>query len=150
VRVSPDVPVDVRMVGPRMEVANHGDETVTICNSDEGACRGREVGPGDRVLLVDERLHWVGGPDTVPPGVDEGDPSPQKVFDVDIPFEYGEQAGTIRGRLDYVGGRTWFSRYGEYALLVGAVLVMFAVFVVDARRRRRASDATPADEAGES
>lgn len=87
----------------------------------------------------DHRTHWMGGA-TLPPGVDDGDPARQKVNDWRIDFQYGGRDGSITGRLDYVGGRTFLARYGEYGLTGAAVLAMLVVFFVDARRRRRASD----------
>ncbi|MCW2928152.1 MAG: hypothetical protein JWM86_2120 [Thermoleophilia bacterium] len=85
----------------------------------------------------DHRVHWMGG-SGLPPGVDEGDPSPQRVYDGEVRLRYDVTEGVVRTRLTYVGGRTWIARYGEYALTSGAVLAMLIAFVVDARRRRRA------------
>lgn len=93
----------------------------------------------------DHRVHWM-GKDLLPPGIDENDPSVQKVFDGEVRFRYGDTDGVVRTRLDYVGGRSWLQRYGEYLLMGGAVAAMLAVFVVDARRRRRRAAAGPAVE----
>jgi hypothetical protein len=143
-----DAPIRARIVDDRLVVENTGDSTVTICSDDDGACEGREIRSGDTARIVDERLHWIS--DSLPPGVDASDPDPQKVFDVDIPYRSGEVDGKIRARLDYVGGRTWVRRYGEYGLLGLAVLVMLVVFAVDASRRRRAaSDELAAEAAGD-
>lgn len=132
--------IDVRSDGERLVVENEGDEEFRLCRDDDepGACTGRRVGPGDTRRIDDARLHWVGGEANLPPGVDAGDPSPQRVFDVELDYRQGPAGGQIRARLEYVGGRSWLQRYGEYALLVAAVLVMLVVFLVDARRRRRA------------
>lgn len=84
----------------------------------------------------DHRVHWMGG-DTLPPGVDVDDPDPQHVFDGRVEFRYGDSDGFVRTRLEYVGGQTWLQRYGEYTLMVAAIIVMLGVFTLDARRRRR-------------
>lgn len=85
----------------------------------------------------DHRVHWMGG-DRLPPGVDEGDPRPQLVNEATVRFRYGGTPGAVHVRLEYVGGRTWLERYGEYALTATAVVLMLGAFVIDARRRRRA------------
>lgn len=85
----------------------------------------------------DHRVHWMGGEDVLPPNVDETDPEPQRVFDGRVEFRYGDTDGFVRTRLEYVGGRTWLQRYGEYALTGAAVVFMLGFFAFDARRRRR-------------
>jgi hypothetical protein len=148
------LPVEVEIRGDRMRVVNDGDELLVICNGAEGACVGREVRGGDTALVQEERLHWQGGEDTLPKGVDVNDSAAQQVVDVEIPIRYGDRDGTIEAHIDYVGGQSWLQRYGEYALVALAVLVMLGVFVVDARRRRadigprgRDADASAADSA---
>lgn len=84
----------------------------------------------------DHRVHWMGGDHVLPPNVDERDPEPQKVFDGRVDFRYGDTVGFVRTRLEYVGGRSWLQRYGEYALIGTGVAFMLAFFTVDARRRR--------------
>jgi hypothetical protein len=74
-----------------------------------------------------------------PPGVDQGDPSPQKVFDSQIRFRYGDTDGVVDVRLDYVGGSGWLLRHGEQLLVGGGIVAMLVVFGLDARRRRRVS-----------
>ena len=85
----------------------------------------------------DHRTHWMGGKQ-LPPGVDASNPDPQKVNDFQIDMRYGDTPVVVKGRLEYVGGRTWLQKYGEYLLVIGGILAMLVVFVVDARRRRRA------------
>ncbi len=89
----------------------------------------------------DHRVHWMGG-STLPPNVDTSDSSPQKVFDGEVTFRYGDTDGVVRARLEYVGGQSALEKYGEYALVGIAVLAMLVVFAVDARRRRRRAPAT--------
>jgi hypothetical protein len=83
----------------------------------------------------DHRVHWMGA--SLPPNVDAGDPSPQRVFDSEVRFRYGDVDGVVKTRLEYVGGSTWLQRNGERMLLGGGVAAMLVVFAVDARRRRR-------------
>ena len=82
----------------------------------------------------DHRVHWMGL--SLPPSVDPGDDSPQKVFDAELAFRYGDTDGTVATRLEYVGGASWVRRHGEQLLVGGGVLVMLVVFGLDARRRR--------------
>ncbi|MCW2955270.1 MAG: hypothetical protein JWO69_139 [Thermoleophilia bacterium] len=84
----------------------------------------------------DHRAHWMSS-DSLPPGVDTSDPEPQKINDFTVDLTYDGTPVVVSGYLEYVGGRTWIQRYGEYLLLVGGVLAMLVVFLVDARRRRR-------------
>jgi hypothetical protein len=83
----------------------------------------------------DHRVHWMGA--SLPPNVDPGDPSPQRVFDAEVRFRYGDVDGVVQTRLEYVGGSTWLQRNGERMLLGGGVAAMLVVFAVDTRRRRR-------------
>lgn len=96
----------------------------------------------------DHRIHWMGDEESLPPGVDDSDPSRQLVNDFTIDLRYGDTPIQVTGRLEYVGGQTWLGRYGEYLLTGGAVLAMLLVFGIDARRRRRArAGATARDDA---
>ncbi len=89
----------------------------------------------------DHRVHWMGR--AVPPNVDESNPDVQKVMDGEVEFRYGDTSGVVKVRVDYVGGRTWFQRYGEQLVVAIGILVMVAFFIVDAvRRRRRTAAAT--------
>ena len=83
----------------------------------------------------DHRVHWMGR--ALPPGVDDADPAPQKVMEGEVEFRYGDTPGSVRVRVDYVGGKSWFARYGEQAIVGLGVLVMVVVFALDAVRRRR-------------
>jgi hypothetical protein len=83
----------------------------------------------------DHRSHWMGG--SLPPNVDASDPDPQLVNRFEIQFRYGSTDGVVHGRLEYVAGKDWFGRYGEFAITGVAILGMLVVFVLDARRRRR-------------
>lgn len=95
----------------------------------------------------DHRVHWMGG-ESLPPGVDDADPDAQRVFDGRVEFRYGDTDGFVRTRLEYVGGRTWLQRYGEYLLLGAAIVVMLVFFAFDShRRRRRRSGDDPRPEA---
>ena len=89
----------------------------------------------------DHRAHWMGG-DRLPPGVDASNTDPQMVNRFEVEFTYGDTAGIARGRLENVGGQTWLQRYGENALTLGAIAIMLIVFFIDARRRKRASQAS--------
>jgi hypothetical protein len=91
----------------------------------------------------DHRVHWMGR--ALPPGVDESDPSTQKVMDGTVAFRYGDTPGTVDVRVDYVGGKTWFDRYGEQLIVAAGVLVMVGVFAFDAIRRRRRRVTSPTD-----
>lgn len=96
----------------------------------------------------DHRVHWMGR--ALPPGVDDSDPDTQKVMDGEVEFRYGDTPGVVKVRVDYVGGQTWLQRYGEQLIVAGGILVMIAVFAIDATRRRRrlaASTASPEDQA---
>lgn len=86
----------------------------------------------------DHRIHWMGSDNTLPPGVDDSDPTPQLVNDYTVNMRYGDTPVKVTGRLMYVGGQRWWERYGELLLTAGAVLAMLVVFGFDARRRRRA------------
>ncbi|MCW2921702.1 MAG: hypothetical protein JWL76_1576 [Thermoleophilia bacterium] len=93
----------------------------------------------------DHRVHWMGR--ALPPGVDDSDPSTQKVMDGEVRFRYGDTPGTVKVRVDYVGGQTWLQRYGEQLIVAGGILVMIVVFAIDAvRRRRRAASPVVADD----
>lgn len=94
----------------------------------------------------DHRAHWMGR--ALPPNVDETDPDPQKVTDWTVEFRYGDRPGAVHGRLEYVGGRSWFERYGETVLTGGAVAAMIVVFILDARRRRRSGSNSAAAATG--
>jgi hypothetical protein len=85
----------------------------------------------------DHRVHWMGA--TLPPGVDEGDPSAQRVLDGEVAFRYGDTDGIVRTQLDYVGGQTWLQRNGELLIVAAGVTGMLVLFAIDARRRRRRS-----------
>jgi hypothetical protein len=95
----------------------------------------------------DHRVHWMGR--ALPPGVDESNPDDQKVMDGEVEFRYGDTPGSVKVRVDYVGGQTWVQRYGEQLIVAGGILVMVAVFLVDAIRRRRRVAASPAGGADE-
>ncbi len=90
----------------------------------------------------DHRVHWMGR--ALPPGVDDGDPDAQKVMDGEVAFRYGDTPGTVKVRVDYVGGQRWVQRYGEQLIVAIGILVLVAVFAVDAMRRRRRSAAAAA------
>lgn len=92
----------------------------------------------------DHRVHWMGI--APPPGVDQGDSSPQKVFDSEVRFRYGDTDGVINVRLEYVGGSSWLSRHGEQLIVGSGIVVMLVVFGLDARRRRRRTRSAAADE----
>lgn len=94
----------------------------------------------------DHRVHWMGL--SLPPNIDEGDPDPQRVFESELAFRYGDTDGTVRTRLDYVGGRTWVERHGEQAIVGGGVAVMLVAFLLDARRRRARGAAAEVDDEG--
>ncbi len=83
----------------------------------------------------DHRVHWMGT--STPPNVDTSDPSPQKVFDADIKFRYGDTDGVVTTRLDYVGGANFFKRNLEQLIVWTGVLVMLLVFALDFRKRRK-------------
>jgi hypothetical protein len=83
----------------------------------------------------DHRVHWMGA--QLPPGVDEGDPSAQRVLDGEVTFRYGDTDGVVRTQLDYVGGTTWVKRNGEQLVVAAGVAGMLLLFAFDARRRRR-------------
>ncbi|MEO6866442.1 MAG: hypothetical protein ABI200_00295 [Gaiellales bacterium] len=83
----------------------------------------------------DHRVHWM-AKDTLPPNVDPTSSATQHVFDGEIKFRYGTTEGVVKARLDYIGGRSWWQRYGEYSIMMIAVLAMITVFWADARRRR--------------
>jgi len=89
----------------------------------------------------DHRSHWMGGA-KLPPGIDDGDPKVQKVNDFNIDIQYDGRDGNISGRLEYVGGQTFFMRYGEYGITLAAILAMLVVFAMDARRRKQQRIAT--------
>jgi hypothetical protein len=84
----------------------------------------------------DHRAHWMGGK-RPPANVDTSDPRVQKVNDFTINFEYGGKPGSVEGRLEYVGGQRWYTRYFEVILAGIAIGAMVAMFVLDSRRRRR-------------
>lgn len=88
----------------------------------------------------DHRVHWMGR--ALPPGVDETDPETQRVMDGEVEFRYGATPGVVKVHVDYVGGRTWMQRYGEQLIVVVGILVMVAVFAMDAVRRRRRATPT--------
>ncbi len=90
----------------------------------------------------DHRVHWMGR--ALPPGVDETDPDTQKVMDGEVEFRYGDTPGVVKVRVDYVGGQTWMQRYGEQLIVAVGILVMVAVFALDAVRRRRRAATSPA------
>jgi hypothetical protein len=92
----------------------------------------------------DHRVHWMGR--ALPPGVDESNPDTQKVMDGQVEFRYGDTPGTVKVRVDYVGGKTFLERYGEQLIVAAGVLFMVGFFVVDAiRRRRRAASGAATD-----
>jgi hypothetical protein len=93
----------------------------------------------------DHRIHWMGG-STLPPGVDSSDSAPQKVTDAKVALMYGDTPVVVDARLYYVGGQSFVGRYAEYLLTALAVLLMVAVFVRDARRRRRARPSVAAED----
>ncbi len=94
----------------------------------------------------DHRVHWMGR--ALPPGVDDTDPDAQKVMDGEVEFRYGDTPGTVKVRVDYVGGQTWWQRYGEQLVVAAGIIVMVGVFAVDAVRRRRRARAS-GDEASD-
>lgn len=96
----------------------------------------------------DHRVHWMGG-ESLPPGVDEGDPARQHVYDGVIPFRYGDNEGEVRARLDYVGGQSWMQQYGEYAITGAGVAAMLLFFGIDSHRRRRRREAAQAEGSAE-
>lgn len=85
----------------------------------------------------DHRIHWMAK--SVPPGVDENSPKPQKVLDWEVPLRYGDREGAITGTLTYVGGTSRVGDRIELALTSLAVAGMVVVFGVDWWRRRRRS-----------
>jgi hypothetical protein len=93
----------------------------------------------------DHRVHWMGG-NTAPPGVDKSSSAKQKVQDGEVSLLYGSMPVTISTTLYYVGGKSFFERYGEYMLTGAAILVMLSLFVLDARRRRGSRPRVAIDE----
>lgn len=94
----------------------------------------------------DHRVHWMGL--SLPPNVDPSDSTPQKVFDAEVAFRYGDTPGVVKTRLEYVGGAPWWRRHLEQLIVGLAVVGMLVVFGRDARRRRRlraAGDDAPVD-----
>jgi hypothetical protein len=92
----------------------------------------------------DHRVHWMGG-SKLPASVDPSDSHAQKVFDATVRFRYDGTLGSVHARQEYIGGRSRIQRYGEMSLMGVGIVVMVAVFLIDARRRRRrAADASSA------
>lgn len=87
----------------------------------------------------DHRVHWMGL--APPPNVDQSSSEPQKVFDSQITFRYGDTDGVVKVKLEYVGGASWLLRHGEQLLVGGGIVAMLMVFGLDARRRRVRSTA---------
>lgn len=83
----------------------------------------------------DHRVHWMGI--GLPPNVDPTDPTPQKVFDADLRFVYGNTEAVVKTRLEYIGGKTWFQRRGEQLFIVLGVALILTVFTIDYLRRRK-------------
>jgi hypothetical protein len=81
----------------------------------------------------DHRIHWMSN--SLPPGVDPQDPDEQKVFDWTVQVKYGDQNGTIHGRLTYIGGK---EKAGLVTIAVtsAVILAMIALFIFDARKRK--------------
>jgi hypothetical protein len=89
----------------------------------------------------DHRIHWMSP--TPPRSVDTGSTKAQKIYDWEVPFRYGDTQGTIKGRLDYVGGKPWYGSI-ELVLTVLAIVAMVGILIGDALRRRRRGHADPA------
>ncbi|MCB0878868.1 MAG: hypothetical protein KDC46_07800 [Thermoleophilia bacterium] len=88
----------------------------------------------------DHRVHWMGL--SLPPNVDQSKGGRQTIFESALKFRYGTTDGTVRTRLDYVGGAPWAKRHAEQLIVGFGVVAMLVVFVLDARRRRRLSGGT--------
>ena len=91
----------------------------------------------------DHRVHWMGL--ALPPSVDPGDSDPQKVFDSELAFRYGDVDGVVRTRLEYVGGAPWIRRHAEQLLVGGGIVAMLVVFGLDFRRRRAGAGSAAVD-----
>ena len=93
----------------------------------------------------DHRVHWMGL--SLPPSVDPGNPDPQRVFDSEIEFRYGDTDGIVKTRLEYVGGAPWLRRHAEQLIVGAGIVAMLVVFLLDVRRRRASAGAGAIDAA---
>lgn len=94
----------------------------------------REPGDLPAYEFHDHRIHWMLR--SLPPGVDDGDDAPQRVFGWTIPIRYGDRDGEIRGTLEYVGGG---SSIGQLLGGIGVALAVVAISLVVIVRVRRDS-----------